>query len=395
MIRGIEKRIIIVGAGPIGLYCAYLLKKNNPSIYVSIFEKNSDSGENISCGGLISKDGFNNSFLSKILDPKDFVINNLGAVKIYSPYKFFLDINSKKDMAYVIDRDKFDKILRDLAKSVGVEINYNCIVEKIYSNNLEYKDLKTSIKKEIYFDVLVGADGPNSIVRKSIPFNYDNSENIHAYQVLAEGNFNSKKVFIYLGAPSKSFFSWIIPINKNLAKIGVGSILGQNPKEVFSSFISKRNILFTKIVSESSGIIPISKPFKNYVFKNKIIIGDSAFFVKATTGGGINFGLLSCEYAQKAIYDFLKYKKPLSNYNILISKLLKELKLHYKIKKYIFSKTDPELEDFIIKLKSIDLDKFLEKKGNMDYPSLFFTKLFLKPKIFKLFPEIIKFFKSS
>ena len=73
MIQGIDKRVVVVGAGPIGLYFAYLLKKNNPDIFVNVFDKNSDSGENVSCVGLISLSGFNKTYLSKILDPIVFI----------------------------------------------------------------------------------------------------------------------------------------------------------------------------------------------------------------------------------------------------------------------------------------------------------------------------------
>ena len=394
MIQGIDKRVVVVGAGPIGLYFAYLLKKNNPDIFVNVFDKNSDSGENVSCGGLISLSGFNKTYLSKILDPKDFVLNKLGAVKVFSPYKFELDINAKKNMAYVIDRDKFDKLIKDLALSVGVEINYNCVVKEIKDNFLYYNNLKKNENNELYFDYLVGADGPNSIVRKNMPFNYNKSENIHAYQIVVEGNFDPKYVSVYLGGFSKSFFSWIIPINKHTSKIGIGTLLGKNPKEALDLFINKKNIKFEKIISESSGIIPISKPLKNYVFKNRLLLGDAAFFVKPTTGGGINFGLLSCECAEKALTNRFKSFKSLDNYNKFISKYVKELNLHYKIRSFLFSKTDAELEDFIIKIKQAGITDFLEKYGDMDYPSFFITRLFLKPKIIKLFPEVIKFFKS-
>ena len=88
-------------------------------------------------------------------------------------------------------------------------------------------------------------------------------------------------------------------------------------------FINKKNIKFEKIISESSGIIPISKPLKNYVFKNRLLLGDAAFFVKPTTGGGINFGLLSCECAEKALTNRFKSFKSLDNYNKFISKYVK------------------------------------------------------------------------
>ena len=39
MIKGLETRIIIVGGGPTGLYCAYLIKRFNPNTIVTLIEQ--------------------------------------------------------------------------------------------------------------------------------------------------------------------------------------------------------------------------------------------------------------------------------------------------------------------------------------------------------------------
>jgi hypothetical protein len=98
--------------------------------------------------------------------------------------------------------------------------------------------------------------------------------------------------------------------------------------------------------------------------------------------------------AEIAITNRVKYKKKLTSYNKLLLPYIKELKLHYKIRKYLFSKNNFEMDDFLIKLKNIGFNNFLENKGDMDFPTLFIYKIITNPKYIKLFPEIIKFFKS-
>ena len=72
---------------------------------------------------------------------------------------------------------------------------------------------------------------------------------------------------------------------------------------------------------------------------------------------------------------------------------MNELNIHYKLHNYLLSKTNTELDELLIKLKQLNVEKFLEKKGNMDFPSEFMYLFLLKPKMFSLFPEFMKFRK--
>jgi len=395
MIEGIDKRIVVVGAGPAGLYTAYWIKKLNPNILVLVLEEHEEVGTPVSCSGLISLSGFNKTRLKDYININDFVINKVRGVEIFGPHAAFLKVESRGYKALVIDREKFDKRIRDLAISMNVEILYSKKLISVEEDSLRYKDLISGIVTDLHFDYLVGADGPNSIVRDTIVTSKHEMEFIHAYQILVEGEFGTEGVSVYLGDFAKGLFGWVIPESPYRAKIGIGTTIGRNPKEQFDKFLEKSKIKFDKILQSTSGVIPVSKPLEVYARYNRLVVGDAACFVKATTGGGINFGLLSAEAAAKAINERIKEFKDLDkNYKHHLSKYISELKFHYKIRKYLDSKNNVDLDNLLIKLKGAGIEKFLEEYGDMDFPSTFMYRLLAKPKLLSLAPEAIKFIRT-
>jgi len=391
MIEGIDRRIIVVGGGPTGLYSAYLLKKLNPNIIVTVIEEHKKCGLPICCSGLIDVSGYNRLKLKNSLVLKDFLINKINGCHVFGPLEAKFNISADEVKAYVIDRSKFDDSIRALAENFGVEILTGNRVVSIRDNFITYKNLDSLEEKELRYDFLIGADGPNSIVRKTFFPEIKNKDFIHTYQVTVEGDFDIKNVSVYLGDFAKGVFAWVVPESSSVAKIGLGVLLGKNPKEMFLKFKEKYKITYKKELSECSGILPILKPVKNLVHNNVLLVGDAACFVKATTGGGINFGLISSEMAAKAINARIKEYKNLSIYNDYLSEYRKELNLHYKIRKYIFSKNIFEQDKLLLKIKNTDVIEILEKHGNMDYPSLFLKKFLSNKNIWFLVPEFFKF----
>ena len=197
-----------------------------------------------------------------------------------------------------------------------MDILYNSQVINVSENKVYYTDLKTNKSYEMSYTFLIGADGANSVVRNYFLQDKEyQKEFIHAYQVVVEGDFEKEMVQVYLGDFAKGLFGWVVPESSTQAKIGIGVNLGKNPQEAFTLFLEKFNIKFIKRISEASGIIPIHAPLDNFVKDNVLLVGDAGFFVKATTGGGINFGLISANLAADAINNRIKKFKPLLEYN--------------------------------------------------------------------------------
>ena len=394
MIEGLEKRVVIVGGGPVGLYCAYLIKKQNPRVCVTLLEKNKEIGKSSCCAGHISISGYRQLYLSSLLNLDKFLVNKIRGAYIFGPNKAKLKICTERFQTFLIDRENFEKEIFYLAKDVGVDIKLNQKVSFINDEEIVIDDKQANKYLTIKYDFLIGADGPNSIVRESFLDKRDLLDNIITYQVIAQGDFRKDMVSVYFGEFSKEFFGWVIPISRTQAEIGVGTNLSQNPKLAFDLFLQKSALNLKNIEFNCSGVIPVEKiKDKTFVEKNKILIGDAGSLVKATTGGGLIFGLLSAEEAANTIALRFKDFKEIENYNKLLSKHLSNLNLHYKIHKYLISKSPEELDEMLLKLKDSGIEHFLEKHGNIDFITSIIPKLVIHPKFIKLYKEIIDFIK--
>jgi len=144
-------RVIIVGAGPAGLYLAYLLKRSRLNVDVEVFEQNPPDAT-FGFGLVFSERAL--EFLNEE-DP-----DTLAAIRpSLESWKDSILVHKGREiridgMDYTgIGRLRLLQILQARARSVGIEPRYCCPIA----------DLKACGEA----DLIVGADGVNSLVRRS------------------------------------------------------------------------------------------------------------------------------------------------------------------------------------------------------------------------------------
>jgi len=269
---------IIIGAGPIGLYTAWLLE--NIGLKILIIEEHEEIGKPVQCSGLIPKD------VEKILSKKFFdgiIENEINESYLSTPSGFRARILKKNPIAYVVDREKFDK---KIAENVESEILFKTRAEQI---NIErYAEVKT--KSGIFrSEILIGCDGSNSVVARH--FCVRPKEMLKGLIAIEDKKNYSDFVESWFDKRLTDGFFWKIPRGE---KIEYG-MLGEN-----ANFKKIENFFKIKNYEKIAGIIPIGPP-KTY-FHRAIIIGDAAAHVKPWSGGGIYFGLIAAREA----YNVLK-----------------------------------------------------------------------------------------
>jgi len=132
--------IVIVGAGPVGCYTAQLLK--NHGIKARIIEEDRTIGRPIRCAGLVGRQVFEDILLPL---NRNSIINRIDGATFFYENDYF-QIN-REEVAYVIDRERFDK---NLGKGLKVECGKK-VIEIIEDKNGYI--LKTDIGRKIYFAV--------------------------------------------------------------------------------------------------------------------------------------------------------------------------------------------------------------------------------------------------
>jgi len=362
--------IYIIGAGPIGSYTAFLLAKAGKK--VQLFEEHQKIGTPIQCTGLITSE------LEKFLPlKKQFIQNKITKVKVNSKNNSTIFNLTKPEL--VIDREKFDKHLCNLATSRGSKLFMGHKFIQLKNNHLIFQTSPQSKLIKIPFDkkkdILIGADGPTSKVSKII----NKKEKTYALGMQARIKTSKPQPTnlyqVFLGK-SYGSFSWIVPETKNIIKIGT---LTKNSTQ-FRKFINNyKKTNKGKIIDYPSGIIPIYK--KTTIQKNNIyLVGDSANQIKNTTGGGIIYGLHSAKILTNSIIKKQDYQKQWN----------RQIKLHliaHNIIYKLFNKFTDKDFDLLINLCSKPKIKKIIQNSNREKPIKMLFKLIKTQPKFLLFTK--------
>ncbi|MBU1035134.1 NAD(P)/FAD-dependent oxidoreductase [bacterium] len=362
--------IVIVGAGPAGCYTAQLLKKYG--FKTRIIEEHREVGKPVRCAGLVGRQVFENTLLPL---SESSIINRInGALFCYRDDNFQI---KREGVAYVIDREKFDKNL-----SQGLEVECGKKLIEIKKEGSGYI-LKTDVE-DIYADLVIGADGASSQVRKFININRNNGKDdkkdkkrdrvkLYAgvqYRIKLDKELTSPsiaQVHLREGIP---FFIWIIPEGDNIIRLGV---ISKNCRKDLEQFMEDFRVK-GEIIEKLAGIFLLGLT-QNF-YKNIALVGDAACQVKPLTGGGIYYGLKSAELLAECVREgkLGEYDKRLKK------KFGREIKFGLKGRQIYEKLNNNELEEiFLIFKKNAG---FIEKMADFENHSKIFIEAFKNPKIF-------------
>ncbi len=376
--------VAVVGAGPAGLSVA--INSQKAGWETVVIEEHPQVGIPVNCTGIISRSGVDELGL-KI---SGITVNAVRGARIFSPNRQELQVKRSETVAYVVERDKLDQKLALEAQQAGVKIKTN-------TRLLDYRKETLFVESNGHGEILkstviVGADGPFSKTRSIMGIDVPKEKFVHAYQFRVKGNFDKNFVEVYLGDFAKGYFAWVVPENEEMARIGL-AVSGGSVRESFEHF-SKKIGASGERCDMCSKLIPTGEPLKEIVKGNAMLVGDAAFQTKGSTGGGIISGIKAGRACAKAIDEYYKNKKPLSNYSNYVAELNKELNLHWKIRKYLNSLSEQKIDGLFEKMKKSKTEEFLSEYGDMDKPSKFIGKIMTTPHMWRLVPDFLAFMRK-
>ena len=172
------------------------------------------------------------------------------------------------------------------------------------------------------------------------------------------------------------FFAWIIPKTDGTAKVGLATSIG-NPQLFLEKFMEKHPVAHqklkkSKITKMAVHPIPLAGPIAKTYSDGFLAVGDAASQVKATTGGGVVFGMtcakIAAEVACEAVQSGDFSKEFLSSYETQWKKAVDfELKVMLQLRRMLNSLSDSKTDNLIGLCNRLGVDKILEKVGDVDF----------------------------
>ncbi len=343
----------VIGAGPAGSYFSYLDKD------CTIFEEHKEIGKPAACTGIMTK-----AIFDLIEIDKEVIVNELKRVRV-------LGMNNEvvfnlKDREIVVDRAGFDKFLFQKAIDNGVKakLGHKYIGRK--NDELVFKT--GNFVKKYKYDNIIGADGPNSLVARESGLMVNRKYWV-GKQYSVKMKVDPEEFTVFFGE-IPDFFGWIVPENERIARIGVASekFSGKH----FDFLAGKLNVKKKDLIECQSGLIP--KYDGAIASKDNVyLLGDAASHVKATTGGGIVYGMRGAKCLAEAFSSGKDYEK------LWRAEFGKELWFHLRIREFLNKLDGKDYDEMIGILKKIDLGSY-----NRDYPFRSLG-LLMNPRLFWFF----------
>jgi len=326
-----ECKVLIIGAGPTGLFSALHLIKQGINDIIIVNKSNHKVHK--CCSGFLT------SKTVKLMEELDINLEDIGYKKgtnleTYYNNKLVYKLNNPEVYLYFspsANREELDDWLYNLVLDKGVRILENQSIESI---NIENKIVNLK-DKNISFEQLIMADG---FVGISSKYNKKTKKKMIGFEVKIENETKKEpKVDLNFNITSRGY-AWVFQ-QFDYTTIGFTDLYNHriDYRSLLESFAQTKNIsINTKDIR--GAFIPCQ--VKKLVYNDySYFAGDAAGLVDALTQEGLFYSILSSKYVSEAISA--------NNYHIYLKKMkpyLRELKLSYFLAKLFYK---PMIQDFI------------------------------------------------
>jgi digeranylgeranylglycerophospholipid reductase len=285
--------VVIVGAGPAGLFAAARLA--GWGLDVAVLEEHSEAGVPVHCTGVLADAAFDEFGLSR--QP---LLNPLKRARFFAPSGDSISHETDDIEAVVIDRRAFDQELHRNARAAGARIFTGHRATRL---TVEHDGIRVALRDR---DAIAGrtailACGANYGLTRGLGLGLPSAWLQSAQLELPATHAGDVEVYFGFRVAPRGF-AWAVPVARATGRfVRVGLMCDGAPGEHFARFV-RRLAPRWGIAAPAGGqaprlkmlpLAPIPRTFTNRV----LAVGDAAGLVKATTGGGIYYSLVSAAMA--------------------------------------------------------------------------------------------------
>ena len=289
--------VAIVGGGPGGLYAAALLAR--AGLDVAVCEEHATSGTPVHCTGVLGADAFDEFGLSR-----DSILNPLHTARFYAPSGAYVSYTSPRPEAVAVDRLLFDDLLLGAARDAGADLMFGRRVDDVRvagsGATVRFRD-----GSELRARVCVLACGAHYVLQRRLalgfPRLYLQSAQLEV-PAAAGGD-----VEVHFGRDvAPNGFAWVVPVRRESRwHARVGLMCERDSALHFKRFLAR--VASRRGLDRSAAgaaprqkLLPLAPVERTYAAR-VLAVGDAAGLVKATTGGGIYYSVLSAALAAETL----------------------------------------------------------------------------------------------
>ena len=280
--------VVVVGAGPAGSTAAYFAARGGARTL--LVDQRPEIGFPVQCGEFLPtleelRDLFpwNEGFEDGFWVPEETIVQRTRTLVCVAPTgaRYSLPVDG-----FSISRRSFDKYLAHRAESAGAELRFPAGVTRILPDGVEFAG-----GVQVSARVLVGADGPLSVVARSRG-GYPSRQMYRMITATVEGPLPPSPE-LHFGSVAPGGYAWIIPKGGE-ANVGLG-VSGIPPRMGLSSLLDRfcRRTGLPPPRDLTRWWVPLGSPPATLVRGNSLLAGDAANLVMATNGGGIPTAMIS------------------------------------------------------------------------------------------------------
>lgn len=293
--------VAIVGGGPGGLHTAALLAR--AGLDVVVYEEHPSSGSPVHCTGVLAAEAFDEFGLDRAA-----ILNPLTTARFFSPGSQSISYTTTRIEAVAVDRLVFDERLFEAARQSGASMAFGQRVDDVSVESsgvtLRFKDGGHARAR-----LAVLACGANYAIQRRLGMGMPTMYLQSAQLELPAGQ--PGDVEVHFGREiAPNGFAWVVPVVRDGRPFArVGLMCERDSSQHFHRFL--RRVAQSWLIDIDQAVEPRQKllplaPIHRTSMDRIVAVGDAAGLVKATTGGGIYYSVLSAALAASTITHAFK-----------------------------------------------------------------------------------------
>ena len=287
--------VVVIGGGPAGSCCARELAVRG--FHTLLLEEHETVAAKVLCTGIIGINAFDEFPL-----PWGSVVGTLGRMKAISRYGTEIPYTPPQPIAYIVDKGAFNSALAAQATDAGALLHTSTRVYDLAIDDAGVH-LHALVAGEqpfrVHAQLAVLACGVHYHLTKAlglgIPCEFLQGAQAEVPQTLTEWTeVHLNKTF------SREAFAWLVPLQSGSTRVGL--MCARNARGALQRFLDSVAPQWHEWGDLQIATKPIAQmPLRQSYAERVLVIGEAAGQVKATTGGGIYYGLLAARIAAETI----------------------------------------------------------------------------------------------